>query len=177
MLGDLEDKEQICVFIYFLFEFQKMPESSISNYINCIPKDETCFPIFYSEENKKLLQGSFFISYINKNMKKLKLEFESLKRIFPELINMDFKQYLKVRLTLGARVFETDKANKVTSAIPIADLFNYHPEKVNCCWKVDSKNNFNVQATRDIKENEEVNKNFFPFYSIKNIKNMQNNQY
>jgi len=153
---ELEESAQICVFLYFLFEIEKKEKSENLYYIDCLPKDETYFPVFFSDENKDLLKGSIIIDYINKNIQKFKKEFQILKNKFSKLNTVEFKDYLKVRLTLGARIFDTDKINYVNSAVPIADLFNFHPEKVNCYWKVDENNNFYVKAIRDIEEEEEV---------------------
>jgi len=153
---DMEDSEQICIFLFYLFEFRKKENTEHYDYIAFLPNDETYSPVFYSDQNKELLKGSIMIDYMNKNIRKIKNEFELLRNKFVELREIEFKEYIKVRLTLGARIFETDKSNQVNSSVPIADLFNFHHEKVNCCWKVDENNNFLVQAIKDIKEDEEV---------------------
>jgi len=155
-IKDLEDSEQICIVLYFLFEFREKENSDHYDYIASLPKDESYFPIFYSDENRNLLKGSIMINYMNKYIRKIKSEFEFLKNKFIELKEVEIREYIKVRLTLGARIFETDKINHVNSAVPIADLFNFHPEKVNCSWKVDEKKNFTVQAIKDIGVDEEV---------------------
>ncbi len=168
-ISHLEESEQLCIFLYFLFELKKKEKSKDIEYLNCLPKDETCFPIFYSPENKDYLKGSLLIEYSNKNLKKIKNEFELLKNEFPEKFeNVDLKEYLKIRLTFGARIFDTDKSNSIISAVPIADLINFHPEKVNCCWRIDEDNNFSVKAIRDIENDEEVFFKILNFYYKKN---------
>lgn len=155
-IKDIEDSEEICIFLYFLFEFRKKETSEHYDYIASLPNDETYFPVFYSNDNKNMLRGSIINNYMGKKIRKIKDEFEALQERITELKNIDFKEYLKVRLTLGARIFETNKSDYVTSAVPIADLFNFNPEKVNCCWQINENNDFIVKAIQDIEENEEV---------------------
>lgn len=68
--------------------------------------DVSCFPHFYTGKLKEFIKGSLLENEITSHFKLIKKEYDVLKERLIE-INSTFEEYLKIRLILGARLFET----------------------------------------------------------------------
>jgi hypothetical protein len=132
-------------------------KSFYSPFINYLPDDFTCFPYYYSQEERKLVSNTFLEDEISSWNSQLKFEYNLVTNNFP-LHSIKFEEYVKMRHLSWSRNFNMN-FNGVSygTMIPIADLFNFHPEKVNLKWAFDLDHKcFSVRAHRDINAGEEL---------------------
>ena len=72
----LEDQKCLRVFVC---EELKNPNSFFKLYFDFLPYDYSTYPIFYSDDLKKLIQGSIIESDANEKEEEIKSEYEDLK--------------------------------------------------------------------------------------------------
>jgi hypothetical protein len=98
-------------------EYLKKEKSIYYPYIKTLPLDMRNFPHYFNEREKNLIKGSLLEKEINTQLNNFNKEYLKLIEIFG---NFDYKDYMKIRLILGARLFETsNKERKVRIKIKL----------------------------------------------------------
>jgi hypothetical protein len=86
--------------------------------------------------------------------------FDLVKKLEEKLHTKGFspskQELLKIHTIVRSRVFGLGKS-LISGMVPISDLFNYDPEKINTNWHYDYKSeSFKIQVTKPIPKNHEV---------------------
>jgi len=155
------DNEMIPLSLFLLNEFEKS-ESKFKLFMDYLPKNLREHPLFYEEDIRKLLKGSFLIDKIIIWEKQIQDEFESLNKINigEKFATEDFsvKKYKFFRSLVWSRNFNAYYNNiGYASMVPVADLCNTDPFKINTDWFYDEKaEKFFIKSIKSIKKDEEV---------------------
>ncbi len=108
----MDFSDQIAIYVFFVKEFLKEEKSTFYDYIKTLPMDTSCFPHYYNEKLKEYIKGSLLENEIQDHLKMFKKEYEILSE--KRLATFNFEEYMKIRLVLGARLFEvSSKENRV----------------------------------------------------------------
>jgi hypothetical protein len=138
----------------FLYKEIKKENSFYKYFINYLPTDFSCFPIFYTNEQKNILKNSQLEERIKIWEDQLANEHIMIKEEIGIDISLD--EYKKCRHLSWSRDFNIHKDGiSFGTMIPLADLFNFHPEKINVEWYQQDEN-FYIKSTRDLKVGEEI---------------------
>jgi len=82
------------------------------DYIKSLPMDTSYFPHYYKEKLKDYIKGSLLEKEVNDHLMMFKKEYDIL--LQRDLATFSFGEYMKMRLILGARLFEvSSKENRV----------------------------------------------------------------
>ncbi len=147
--------------LFLLREFEKS-ESKFKLFMDYLPKNLNEHPLFYTEEKRKLLTGTFLLDKIIIWEKEIEEEFNSLNKINTgekfEMKHLNLEKYKFYRSLVWSRNFNTYYNNiGYSSLIPVADLCNTDPLKINTDWFYDEKaENFIIKSIHKINKNEEV---------------------
>ena len=74
-------------------------------YMDVYPKLVSNFPMFYSEEEKKELQGSPMLKHIDSEIKEIKDEYELIVAAVPEFKQFSFEEYIRNKTLVISRIF------------------------------------------------------------------------
>lgn len=165
-IGDICNKDTIALSLFYLAENEKEKingqENFFDPYFNYLPKSMSEQPIFYSDEKKQLLMGSYLLDKIKLWEKQLEQEYNYLlnKGISATLNikNFNFESYKFSRTIVWSRNYSlTYNGQSHSSLVPIADLCNFNPNKLNTNWSFnENENNFILRSSQPIKKDEEV---------------------
>jgi histone-lysine N-methyltransferase SETD3 len=105
----MEFSDQIAIYVFFLMEYLKKEKSIYYPYIKTLPLDMSNFPHYFNECEKKLIKGSLLEKEINSQLNNFNKEYLKLIEIFR---SFNYEDYMKIRLILGARLFETSNKER-----------------------------------------------------------------
>ena len=144
--------------IFLLTQFHD-PKSWWKSYMEVYPKDVSTFPMFYTEEEKKLLVGSPMCKHIDEEIEEIKEEYDAIVKAVPEFKQFTLEEYMKNKTLVISRIFYV-KVHGTTERImvPLADMFNHHYERLGeTFWKYDDKDDaFIVYAQKPLKSGDPV---------------------
>lgn len=116
------------------------------------------FPMFYNQEEIKLIKGSYFYSLVSARKSLYKLQYSILNRknIF-RAENYSEEDYIKARVIVNSKFFSLNiNGNKASGLVPLADLFTSKAEKPNC-ELIQSKNgSVTLKATESINKKDSI---------------------
>lgn len=155
------NNEMMALSIFFLHEFQK-ENSKYKLFLEYLPKSMSEHPLFYNREKRQFLKGSFLLDKLLIWESQLKDEFATLNEIKIaenfRIKNFNLDAYKFFRALIWSRNFNAYYNNiGYSSLIPVADLCNTDPFRINTNWCYEEKSEkFIIKATRKINKNEEV---------------------
>ncbi len=167
LIGEMPNRDSIALSLFYLVENQK-ENSKFKPYLNYLPKSMSEHPLFYTAEKKDFLKGSYMIERINLWENQIEDEYTQLQKKFSlyeyKIDNFTLENYKFSRTIVWSRNFSltynTDENNNDIShfsLIPLADMFNFDPNKLNTYWYFDvDKKNFVLKAMNSIQKGEEV---------------------
>lgn len=149
-----DDTDEINILRFLLHEYNNK-NSIFKKYFCSLPKTYQTHPIFFTENEKKLLKNSYFLKRVEKFNEELEQVYNLLKSSLMNTIDKDNFTYLY--LTLTSRSFSMDKSEgSFHSLVPYGDMFNTNLDDRAGFWYYDEENNFIVEARRNISKNEEI---------------------
>lgn len=160
-MGDIANKESIALSLFYIAEKEKS-KSDFKPYLDYLPNSMNEQPIFYSEDKKKSLKGSYLKDKIILWENQLETEYNYIikKEIHKNLKinNFNFAGFKYSRTIVWSRNFDLTYNNKThSSLIPFADMCNFNPNKLNTHWTYDDEESkFILRASQPIKKHEEV---------------------
>ena len=89
---------------FLLQEREKGVESKWHRYISILPQVYDTVPLFFSEEQKKLLIGSICVQKIEDRTKLLRYEYDGLCAAIPEYNKWSFEEFMWGRLCVITRI-------------------------------------------------------------------------
>jgi len=78
---DLLSPKHCLLTCYLLQEKEKGLSSKWNNYIEILPKDYSNFPVFFNEEELKLLEGSPFLLQIKNKIKDIRADYDAILKV------------------------------------------------------------------------------------------------
>jgi hypothetical protein len=146
-----------CISVFLLLE-KRNPDSKWKHYINVFPRGFNYFPLFYTDEEFKELEGSPIIDKIKNTNVEQKNNFDSMLKVAPELSKFTFQEFKEMMMLVQSRLFGVTLNGKDRECMaPLADMFNHKNQKTAKWEYSDTLNNFIVKATENIKQGDEVN--------------------
>lgn len=144
-------------FSVYLLEQQSNPNSFWTTYLKVLPKNFNNSPLFYTEEEKKLLTGSPFLYMLRERFEELEKGYQDICKIDNSFAKYSFNDFIKVRLVACSRLFAFLLNDREThTLIPVADMINHDP-KGNSSWFYSTeRNGFTIKAERTIARNESI---------------------
>lgn len=158
MYIELNSPKHCLLTSYLLSEKLKNEESRWKHYLDILPKDYSSFPIFYTDEELSLLDGSPFKQQILEKKEDIKKDYEIICGYIPEFSNFCFKDFCEGRMAVSSRIFGVKIDFKKTDVLaPFADLLN-HKRPRTTHWFYDERyKSFVIQSLEDIPKGLEVN--------------------
>ncbi len=151
-----------CYMATFLLQQKTNPNSKWDNYLKILPQGYENFPIFYSEEEKKWLDGSPFYYQINEKINEIKTDYKTILAKIPEFENFSLREFSEARMVASSRIFGIKINNKKTDCFaPLADMLNHRRPRKTKWYYSDQIKSFVIHAMNEIEKGEEV--------SLKNI--------
>jgi len=128
-------------------------------YLDMLPQDMSNFPIFFTEEEKKMLLGTGIneASMIISNL--CEEEYNKIKKIAQEIEVFGLNQYLKMYILMSSRMFSLNiPPTPLAANVPFADMCNYNYLHIHqTCWEwCNSDKTFCVMAKRNIQRNQPI---------------------
>jgi histone-lysine N-methyltransferase SETD3 len=127
------------------------------NYLNALPKNYSNFPIFYTEEERKLLQGSPFLQQVLDKLKDIEHDFKKLSEVSKEFNQFTFEQFCEMRMVVSSRIFGIKLNGRKTDCFaPLADMLNHKRPRQTQWYYSDEHKGFVIQANQDIEQGEQI---------------------
>ena len=89
-----------------------------------LPDDYSEYPIFWTDEEWKYIEGSSFSSFIKEEKRKLKNDYDLISKSIPFFsTKFSLREFMETYKTVTSRTFSHDGDSIVM--IPLADFFNH----------------------------------------------------
>ena len=164
---------------YMLQEIKK-ESTPWDTYIKLLPQDVSEFPVFFSEDEKKWLEGSRFIDQIEEKIDEIQKDYDLVCLEVPAFKQFDLKEYTEMRMIVASRIFGVtiDKV-KTDAFVPLADMLNHKRPRETTWYYSDNLQGFVIEACEDIPRGVPVhdsygkkcNSRFFLNYGFINVPN------
>lgn len=160
-IKDNLNNEIVPLSLFLLKEFEKL-ESKFKLFMDYLPKNLSEQPLFYDEDKRKLIKGSLLLDKIIIWEKQIEEEFDSLNKIKTAekfyIKEFTLQKYKFFSSLVWSRNFNAYYNNiGYSSMVPVADLCNTDPLKINTDWFYDEKaEKFVIKSIKNIRKDEEV---------------------
>ena len=151
-------------FAVFLLQEKSKENSDWKPFLDILLQSYENFPIFFTEEERKELEGSPFLEKIDDSKKKLELDYNLIIQSAPEMKKFSLKEFSEMKISADSRIFGvTIHGLSTTVFAPLADMLN-HKSISPTFWEYsDNLNSFVIRALGNINQGEEV------FFNYKNL--------
>lgn len=110
----------------FCMEEVRKEKSEFIKFLDILPKGFNNFPIFYSQEERQLLQGSPFQNQISDKIKDIQADYAMICREVPEYKQFPLKEYSEFRMMVASRIFGIQiNGHKTDAFVAYADMLNH----------------------------------------------------
>ena len=142
---------------YLLQEEKKGNNSKWSFYFPFLPSSYSSFPIFYTEDEMKLLEGTQFHKIVTDKKKEIRQDYDWICEKYKGFNQYSFSNFCKFREVVSSRIFGvTMKGKKNDIIAPYADLFNHcRPRSTHWAYE-DDQNSFIVSSIENLNIGMEV---------------------
>jgi len=142
---------------YLLQEKQKGEGSKWAFYFPFLPSSYSSFPIFYTDEEMKLLEGTQFYNIVVDKKKEIRQDYDWICEKYPGFKQYPYQEFCKFREVISSRIFGvTMKGKKNDIIAPFADLFNHRRPRTTHWAYEDDQNAFVVSSIEDMGPEMEV---------------------
>ena len=148
--------DHVFITIYMIETWFGDLNSDFKSYYEILPPNLNNIPLFWTEEQLKMLKGSPIVEDIKQKNNKIRSEYNTIVDNVPEFkILANFERYKYVRCLVSSRNFSINVDGVSSQAMaPLADMFN-HKRPCKTKWGYED-NEFFVKSTEDIDINEEI---------------------
>jgi len=94
----------VYITVFLMVQFHD-PASWWAPYMDVYPKLVSNFPMFYTEEEKKELQGSPMLKHIDSEIKEIKDEYDQIVAAVPKFKQFTFEEYIRNKTLVISRIF------------------------------------------------------------------------
>jgi len=167
----------------YLLQEKRKEQTPFAEYLDILPKSLRDFPIFFTEEEKALLEGSPFLSQIHEKIEDIKADYNLICKEVPEYSQFTIQEYSEVRMIVSSRIFGiTVNGVKTDGFVPYADMLNHKRPRQTTWYYSDEREGFIIEACDDIDRGAQVydsygkkcNSRFFLNYGFINLNNDAN---
>lgn len=167
----------------FVMQERRKPDSEWNIYINILPQSYSNFPIFFTDEEKKMLEGSPFLDQIEEKIVDIKADYDLICKEVPEFAQFPLREYSEIRMMVSSRIFGIQiDGVKTDGFVAYADMLNHKRPRQTTWNYTDDRRGFVIDALDDIKRGEQVydsygkkcNSRFFLNYGFINLNNDAN---
>ena len=136
---------------YLLQEQKKGKDSKWAFYFPFLPSSYSSFPIFYTDDEMKLLEGTQFHKIVTDKKKEIKQDYDWICEKYPGFKQYPYSNFCKFREVVSSRIFGvTMKGKKNDIIAPYADLFNHcRPRTTHWAYE-DDQNSFIVSSIENL---------------------------
>ena len=147
-----------CLLTAYLLQEQKKGNSSKwSFYFPFLPSSYSSFPIFYTEKEMKLLEGTQFYDIVTDKKKEIRQDYDWICEKYSGFNQYPYDEFCKFREVISSRIFGvTMKGKKNDIIAPYADLFNHRRPRGTHWAYEDDQNAFVVSAIENMSPGMEV---------------------
>lgn len=139
----------------FIMQERRKEHTEWDPYIDILPKSYSNFPIFYTEEEKKLLHGSPFLDQIAEKIDDIKLDYDLICKEVPEFEQFPIKEYSEIRMMVSSRIFGIQiEGVKTDGFVAYADMLNHKRPRQTAWTYTDDREGFIIEALDDINRGE-----------------------
>ena len=154
MYRELNSPKHCLLSSYFLSEEKN---EKWKFYFDLFPKDFSIFPVFYTEKELELLQGSPFLRQIFEKRLEMKSDYDTICNHIPSFSKFSYIKFLKARLIISSRIFGITMRGINTDVLaPFADLLNHKRPRQTNWYYDDALESFVIQAIEDMPEGSEI---------------------
>ena len=89
----------------YIMQERRKPDTPWDPYIDILPKQYSNFPIFFTEEEKKWLDGSAFKDQISEKIEDIKTDYDLICKEVPEYVQFPIREYSEIRMMVSSRIF------------------------------------------------------------------------
>jgi len=141
----------------YLLQEKKKPDSYWKPYIDILPEKYDTVPLFFSEEQLQLLEGSMAINKIDDRHQSLKLEYNNICAKSPSFTCNTYQEFVWARLVVITRIFGMVIDNvKTEGLVPMADMLNHKRPRQTKWTYVQARRGFVITSLQPIGRNLEV---------------------
>ena len=110
----------------FVLQERRKKDTKFDSYLDILPKDLGCFPIFFTDEEKTWLQGSPFLTLVEEKLVDIKSDYDLICKEVPDFAQFPLIEYSQIRMLVASRIFGIDIEGVTTDAyVPYADMLNH----------------------------------------------------
>ena len=126
-------------------------------YLDILPKSTSNFPIFFTTEEKKWLEGSPFLNQVEEKIADVAKDYNTIVTAVPEFTQYTLEEFSHIRMLVSSRIFGiTVDGKKTDSLVPLADMLN-HKRPQQTSWEYSEKRSgFIIEAKESIERGEQV---------------------
>lgn len=141
----------------YLLQEKKNESSFWDPYLDILPVFYANMPIFFDEDNLKLLKGSFTLEKIADRIDSLRIEYDNIRRGVPAFSKFTHEEFVWARLVVITRIFGMAiNGNKTDGLVPYADMLNHKVPKETKWTFDDQKYGFIITSMKSIQRGEQV---------------------
>eukprot|EP00475_Leptophrys_vorax_P008212 TRINITY_DN1528_c0_g1_i4.p2 TRINITY_DN1528_c0_g1~~TRINITY_DN1528_c0_g1_i4.p2 ORF type:complete len:510 (+),score=157.82 TRINITY_DN1528_c0_g1_i4:2578-4107(+) len=144
---------------YLLQEKHKGGDSKWKPFIDILPVTYRNMPIFFDDEEKAYMQGSFSVRKMNERIESLKTEYGNLCDKFPDFKQFTYEEFVWARMVVITRIFGFYiKGRKTDGLVAMADMLNHKfPQDKDVKWAFDDdRNGFIMTSIKTIQPGQQV---------------------
>lgn len=163
---------------------RRKPEGSFYKaFLEILPKDITEFPVFFTEEEKEWLTGSWMRDKISEKIEDIRKDYDLVCEEVPDFKIFPFEEYMEIRMIVASRIFGiTIDGIKTDAFVPYADMLNHKRPRETSWYYSDERGGFIIEACEDLERGAPVhdsygkkcNSRFFLNYGFINMNNDAN---
>ena len=126
-------------------------------YFEILPKNLNHIPLFWDKEDLKYLKGSSILLDIRDRLKKIRSEYNILKKNIKDFKLFNFETYKHVRCLVSSRNFRLNIDNTYSSTmVPLADMLNHSSDAPTRWFYNNNLNSYQMVLKRNIEAGNEI---------------------
>lgn len=136
---------------------RRKPDTKWAPYLDILPKSFGNFPIFFTKEEKKWLEGSPFLNQVEDKILDVAKDYKTISTAVPEYTQFSLEEYSQVRMLISSRIFGISiKGHKTDGLVPLADMLN-HKRPRQTAWEFsDKRDAFIIESKEAIERGDQV---------------------
>jgi histone-lysine N-methyltransferase SETD3 len=107
----------------FVLQERRIKDTKWEPYLDILPKCTNNFPIFFTPEEKKWLEGSPFLDQVEEKISDVKKDYHTIVTAVPEFSQFSFEEFAQVRMLISSRIFGICiNGLKTDALVPLAGI-------------------------------------------------------
>lgn len=146
-----------CFLCVFTLVDRLNEDSFYQPYYRILPQSFDNMPIFWTDEELALLEGSYMLKQVADRKKNIMADYEDICRVAPEFTQFTLEEFTWARMMVASRNFGVDiDGIKTDALVPYADMLNHlRPRQTR--WTYDqSQDGFTISSLQELKAGDQV---------------------